>query len=267
MNIIKRKSLWNILILVLISISSFSVPTFAQYSNPSFSNLVIRHNIERSMLSNRVFNNMMANKMLKDKYSKTTKTPSPKVLPKKVNVFEPAIERIVTKNVEDPTTKALYEATLCSYENVAYKDGFQPNDIAYALNYYVVHNYVMYHDLYGIPVSKSNDPLDYLKKKYERDALQVRLSYEHAIHRQFQAFIENHPNFRQMTDRQKQEVAESLVVTTGMLWMLYENYLTKNDKALLPEIQQNALKNLQDLLGKSADASRLKLGYTGMSFQ
>lgn len=246
----------------------------AQYGGSnSFSNMVIRHNIQRSNLNNRILNNMRANKMIRDSYNNkkgidnTATTPAPKAPPRAVSIFDASPQRVVTKGVQDQTTKALYEKALCSYENVAHKDGFIPNDIAYALNYYLVHNYVIYHNLFGEVENASDDPLVYLQQSYAKKSMQVQLSYEHAVHGQFQQFIESNAYLKNMNNEQKQEVAESLAVTTGMLWMLYADFLKTKDYSAYPEIRQTAYDNLKALLGENVDVNKLKVGYTGMRFE
>lgn len=244
----------------------------AQYGgSKSFSNMVIRHNIQRNNLNNRILNNMRANKMIRDNYNESKginpNSSTSKAPPRAVSIFDASPQRIVTKGVTDQTTIALYEEALCSYENVAHKDGFIPNDIAYALNYYLVHNYVIYHDLFGEIQNASDDPLIYLQQSYAKKSMQVQLSYEHAVHQQFQQFIEANAYFKGMNNTQKQEVAESLAVTTGMLWMLYADYLKTKNQAAYPEIRQTAYNNLKALLGENVDVNKLRVGFSGMRFE
>ena len=252
-----------------------SLTANAQYGGSnSFSNMVIRHNIQRNNLNNRILNNMRANKMIRDNYNErkgintnSSNTSTPKAPPRAVSIFDASPQRIVTKGVTDQTTKALYEEALCSYENVAKKDGFMSNDIAYALNYYLVHNYVIYHNLYGEVENASDDPLIYLQQSYAKKSMQVHLSYEHAVHQQFQQFIEVNEYFKSMNNAQKQEVAESLAVTTGMLWMLYADFLKTKDYSVYPEIRQTAYDNLKALLGENVDVNKLRVGFSGMRFE
>ncbi|MEZ4884600.1 MAG: DUF6683 family protein [Chitinophagales bacterium] len=267
MNIFKVNHLAAFTFSLLLGMTCFSFSAKAQYGGSnSFTNLVIRHNIERSMLSNRVFNNMRANDMLR-KDGSTINSTAPKATPKPISVFEASTQRIVTKEVQDQTTKELYEHVLCNYENVAHKDGFIPNDMAYALNYYLIHNYIIYHNLYYQPEVNPNDPMAVVWEMARQQQTQLDVAYERSIHRQFQQFIEGNDHFKNMTNAQKQEVAESLAVTTGMLWMLYADYLKTKDTSAYPEIQKTAYNNLKMLLGENADVDKLKVGYTGMSFE
>ncbi len=250
----------------------FSFTANAQYGGGnSFSNMVIRHNIERNTLNNRILNNMRANKMLRDNNSNNTTTtaPTPKAPPRAVSIFDASNQRVVTKGVQDKTTRDLYEHVLCNYENVAHKDGFIPNDMAYALNYYLIHNYIIYHNLYKQEETNPNDPMAIaweMARQMQRQN-QLDVAYERAIHNQFQQFIETNAFFTSMNNSQKQEVAESLAVTTGMLWMLYADYLKTKNEAAYPEIRQTAYDNLKALLGENVDVNKLKVGYTGMRFE
>ena len=183
------------------------------------------------------------------------------------------LPKLLTKNLKGKRSERLemerfLDGTLTTYERVAAKDGFPSNDLAYAFEYFMVHNYVIYNNLEDSREKKTKiskeDPLGSLAQHHlnqaKRIGMKINMAKEVAVYQQFRKHLSASPDIRKMTNRSKQQFAELLAVITGLNWKLYSLGVTRGDDNLIGQAQKIAKKNLEILTGKSADKLRITTG-------
>lgn len=154
------------------------------------------------------------------------------------------------------------------YHQTAKQDGFPSNDLAYAFEYFVVNNYMYYHDLFDVyadtRIAAIQDPLLRLQKYSEKKLEIVTLTREQVVYNQFLNVLSANPAIAKMTDKQKQETVEILALMTGMAYASYAPGLQKGDQQAMEKGRQKAKTNLEKLMRVPAD--QLKISDNGLQF-
>ena len=186
-----------------------------------------------------------------------------------ITYFVPAKGTILPKQLAqgelntDARAQAIeyYEGLIDLYQGVAHKDGFPPNSVAYAFNYYVVNNYHVLYDLLSTKVRASSiTPIGGSPKKGQM----VTIQQEQTLFRQFEHLLSSDPSIKKMTDSEKQSITESLAIMTNECFKLYQYALENGNQEVLRSAQETALDNLIQLLGERA--VRLRITNQGMEF-
>lgn len=262
---------------MIICLLGIGIPAFAQIQNIAFpgrqsGNYALQQHLQQQPLSQQLLRNManrpfLIEPVLRDYEHAALRKKSLTELP--ITYFKPAAEAILPKQLArternaNERIKAIryYENLINLYQKVAKKDDFPPNSVAYAFNYYVVNNYHIMHNLLSTKVRVSSiSPTDGMP----RTGKTVSIQQEKTLFRQFEALLSEDPSIRQMTDKEKQSITESLAIMTNECFKLYEYALENDDKDVLKRAQDNAFENLVQLLGERA--VRLRITDRGMEF-
>ena len=205
--------------------------------NPGMSNPTQWY-INNQMYSMRVFNSALANSMLLKRGAKAPVKKAPAALRASQFAFTASILPKMLAAKAEPGKRAgmerFFESHLDLYRQTARKDGFPSNDLAYALEYFVVNNYHLYLGLIG----SSNG---------------ISMPQERAIYLQFQQVLASNPGIKQMTGRQKQEVTESLAIMFGLAYQAQQS----GNAEWAAQSRQVAKAGLEKLLGVSMEKIRV----------
>lgn len=169
-----------------------------------------------------------------------------------------------------PQSEKQFEALVALYEQTAKKDGFPANDLAYALEYFLVNTYMTYNDLHDVEYSKDprarkgKDGFDRIAIMSQKKLLQVTLNQERAVYQQCKSALGANPAVTAMTDRQKQELTEVLAITFGLNLNAYLDAVNREDDPAIERARQQAKAHLEKLTGRPANT--LKIGATGLQF-
>lgn len=262
---------------MIICLIGISLPAMAQIRNiaslakPSAGHALQQH-LQQKPLSQQLLKNM-ANKplliepVLKNYEHAGLRRKSLAKLP--VTYFKPASGTILPKQLAETEVSLearsqavrYYEGLIELYQEVAEKDGFPPNNVAYAFDYYVVNNYHILHDLMSSKMRVSSiTPIGGVPQKGKT----VTLEQEQTLFCQFEEMLSEDPSIQQMTDAEKQSITESLAIMTNECFKLYQYALENDDKTVLRQAQDTAYSNLVQLLGERA--GHMRITDRGMEF-
>lgn len=152
--------------------------------------------------------------------------------------------------------EARYLRHLDTYRATARKDGFPADDLAYAYQYFVVNHYQIHHDLVDVPLEQdprlrqARDGFARIEAAAQKRQLQVSPLQERAVYQQFRAQLAASPEVRRMNDVQKQEAAELLAISLGVVFEGYTAGLARGDDALAQRSREAARGALEKLLGR-----------------
>ena len=161
-----------------------------------------------------------------------------------------------------------FESQLELYRRTATTDGFPPNELAYAMEYFVVNSYMIVHDLHDVPYEKDprakrgKDSFDRLTIISQKKALKPTLTQERAVYGQMQAVLAANPGVAKMSDREKQELTELLAIMFGVNYATYMRGVDAEDERVLAQARQTASENLQRILG--VPAAQIKIDDNGV---
>ncbi|RYG20135.1 hypothetical protein EON82_20600 [bacterium] len=158
--------------------------------------------IKNQMYSTRVFNGLVANSML-------GKKPVAPAAAKRTQfkAVAPLLPKLLASKFEAgkrEQAERLFVSHLNLYRETARKDGFPADDLAYALEYFVVNNYHLAKDLMGT-------------------GGMITMPQERAIYRQFQGLLAGNAAATKLTDREKQQATEMLAIGFGMNYSVFQS--------------------------------------------
>ncbi|WP_099151350.1 DUF6683 family protein [Flavilitoribacter nigricans] len=261
----------------IICLIGFSLPAFTQIrniafpANPSGSHALQQH-LQQKPLSRQLLKNMANKPLLIEPVLQNydhTRLRRKSVANLPVTYFKPGVGTILPRQLAEiegnaqERAKAVqyYEGLIDLYQEVARKDGFPPNNVAYAFNYYVVNNYQIMHDLLSTKMRVSSiTPIG----GGPRSGKTVSLDQERTLFCQFEEMLSEDPSIVKMNDTEKQSITESLAIMTNECFKLYQYALENDDKAILRQAQDNAYNNLVQLLGERA--VNMRITDRGMEF-
>jgi hypothetical protein len=199
---------------------------------------------------------------------------------KSVTAFSPASGRILPARLSGATGKSateisnarqIFDMFLSNYEKTAFNDGFPPNDLAYGFSFFIVNNYIIYHDLQEKSpadkalMSPSGDPLLAMQHSYSKKAGAVTSTAEKAVYQQVKTFLSANPAITKLTDRQKQEFTEMLAIVTVTNYYTYEMAGKNKNAEVYAKAQSAAKQSLEKLLGAPAD--KIKITAQGLEYK
>lgn len=205
--------------------------------------------INTQMHSMRVFNGMVSNSMFRKATSGAKPAKPVTATAGKVSSFKWAasiLPKALASKMEGDDKAAIerfFQGHLDLYRQVAAKDGFPANDLAYAFEYFVVNNYHLYHELIGSPNG-------------------VTMAQERAVYNQFKQMLATNADVKKMTDRQKQEGVECLAILFGVNYTAYANRNSAKGQEMYQKARVMAKEGLEKLLGTSI--SQVKITNKGI---
>ena len=161
-----------------------------------------------------------------------------------------------------------FESLLDLYRKTAEHDGFPANDVAYAMEYFVVNGYMTYHDLHDVPyekdprVKRGKDSFDRITIINEKKTLKPTLLQERAVYAQIQQSLAENAQVRQMSDQNKQELTELLAIMFGVTYSAYLKGVNNEDDRLIEQAHRSAQSSLERLIGAPID--RIKIDESGL---
>jgi hypothetical protein len=271
-----RLSLSLLLIFLLVNIS----PQAQIMTNP-VQDYINKTNLLNNILSNKRATDMSQKAQPKSKSTNqgTVKAPAQADSPAvpELTKFNHTGQAILPKLLAEKSASAIpkqksaeqfFTSFLDLYEKTARKDGFPPNDLAYALEYFVVNTYMTYHDLHDVEfnkdprVKRGKDSFDRLTIINEKKLLQVTLTQERAIYNQFKTFLSENPAIQKMTDREKQELTELLAIMFGTGFRAYLLGVSSEDDKAIEQARQTAKMYLERITGTAVE--RIKISNDGV---
>jgi hypothetical protein len=203
----------------------------------------------RMHIQNQVFRNTINNPLPKGgaKNSKTTAKAAVDY-----TVFNPRQENYLPKLLaqagkgnaaEQRQAEEFYNSQIEMYERTAANHRYPASDVAFALVYFITNSYEIYYDLKKVPREK--DPwAKRAKNLFEEIALldekktrMVTPEQDRAIYFQLKDMLSAKPEFRKMTDEQKQKMTETLAITFGVVFEGYMKGINAEDiksKLIMP---------------------------------
>ena len=179
-----------------------------------------------------------------------------------------ALATRATDGADPREAERFFETQLDLYNRTAANDRFPANDIAYAMEYFVVNSYMIYHDLHDVPyekdprVKRGKDSFDRITIINEKKALKPTPLQERAVYNQMQAALAANPAIGRMTDREKQELAELMAIMFGANYTAYMRGVNAEDERVMAQARQTAKDHLEKLLG--APIAQIKIDESGV---
>ena len=173
--------------------------------------------------------------------------------------------------VEQRQAEQFYNSQIVLYEQTASAMRYPANDVAYGLLHFILRNYEIYYDLVTVPIEK--DPwAKRAKDGFERLALlntkRSRLTTteeDRAMYYQFKEMLSAKPEFKKMTNEEKQKMTETLVIMAGVVNAAYLKAIDAEDEQLINQAHVAAKGNLEKLLGVPID--RIKINLAGLQLK
>lgn len=239
----------------------------AQMSNPG------QWYINNQIYSTRVFNGVVANSMLsgsaansaRPSSAKPSAAPEPTQFRESATTTIPALLSGKSAGLAGTPDEArrLFTSYIDLYKTTARTDRFPANDLAYAMEYYVVNNWQIYHDLVSVPYEndpralRAKDGFDRIAVMAEKKTLQVTPYQERAVYEQFRTRLGASADVRAMTDAQKQEATELLATLFGVNFAVYMQGVNVRNDRVAQQGRDMARQGLEKLLGVPISKMRI----------
>jgi len=231
----------------------------------------------RMHIQNQVFRNTINNPLPKGgaKNSKTTAKAAVDY-----TVFNPRQENYLPKLLsqtgkgnaaEQRQAEQFYNSQIEMYERTAAYYRYPANDVAFALEYFISNNYEIYYDLVTVPVEKdpwakrATNGFERLALLNTKSSRKVTPEQDRAMYFQLKEMLSAKPEFRKMTDEDKQKMTETLAITLGVVYEGYMKAIEDEDEKLIKQAHEGAKENLEKLLGVPID--KIKINYAGLQLQ
>lgn len=150
---------------------------------------------------------------------------------------------------------------LHTYETLAANDNVSPDDLSYGLAFFIVNNYVVVND------SKEINPA--LKSKSDESTINKKAAFSDAvqkiIRKQVKDSLTSNPAIAKLTDRQKQEFTEMLVIVTVTNYYMYEIAGKSGTAENFAQARNETRQLLEKILGVPAD--KIKITENGLEFR
>ncbi len=175
------------------------------------------------------------------------------------SVVKPLAAQMVEKGnlQQQKEVEQIFQKFIKEYRDVANKDGFPSNDIAYAMQFFLVQNYHVYYNVFAgtknsliFDTSKVPDFID--------------MNKERTLYQQFRQMFLNNPEFSKLSDKEKQQLTETLAIMTNLVWELYGQGFDADDERIIEQAQAMAKENLENIFGTSVD--NIVVNNNGISF-
>ena len=232
----------------------------------------------RMHLQQQMFQQMMAAESRKGGAKGAKSSPPAKAVD--YTVYNPRQEKFLPKLMaqagkgnaaEQRQAEQFYNSQIEMYERTAANHRYPASDVAFALVYFITNSYEIYYDLKKVPREK--DPWAKRAKNLfeeivlldEKKTRMVTPEQDRAIYFQLKDMLSAKPEFRKMTDEQKQKMTETLAITFGVVFEGYMKGINAEDKKLIEQAHEAAKQGLEKLLGVPID--KIKFNLSGLQLQ
>lgn len=158
---------------------------------------------------------------------------------------------------EKARIKQSIEGSIKFYENIALAKEYGSNDVAFALLYYLVNNYVIYRNI-DPAATDVNGQTQYLVGGFYSPLI----SHEQAVYRQLSRQLSTSKDFTALGDKEKQQIAEVLAVYTTLMWHQFQYLAETRNMNGLGEIRREAASNVESFTGGKIET--LDIGNNGI---
>lgn len=148
---------------------------------------------------------------------------------------------------EQRQAEQFFNTVLANYEQIASNHHELPaNDVAYAFVDYILINYQVYYDLYDVPrekdpwVKRAKDGFERLALLDKKRVLTTTTEEDRAMYYQIKGLLSAKPEFRRMTDEDKQRMTETMVITAGVVKDGYLKAVGAEDGRLIEQAHETA---------------------------
>ena len=172
---------------------------------------------------------------------------------------------------EKSETEQFFNTLIANYKQGAPHHELPKNDLAYGILHFILVNYEVYYDLYNVPIEKdpwakrAKDGFERLALLNQKKSRLTTTEEDRAMYYQFKETLSAKPEFRKMTDEEKQKMTETLVITAGIVDAGYRKAIDAEDEQLIKQAHEMAKGNLEKLLGVPID--RIKINLSGLQLQ
>lgn len=175
------------------------------------------------------------------------------------SIVKPLAAQMVEKGnpEQQKETEQIFQQFIKEYREVADKDGFPSNDIAYAMEYFLSNNYHVYYNVFY----ETRNSLIFDSSKIPNF---INLNVERTLYGQFRQMFLNDPKFSKLSNKDKQQFTETLAIMTNVVWAMYDNGIGNNDKKMIEQAQMMAKENLENIFDTSVD--NIVVNDDGISF-
>ncbi len=233
----------------------------------------------RMIIQNEVNRNVVNAEAARRGGAKGAKT-SPAASAVDYTVFTPRQENYLPKIMaqagkgnaaEQRQAEQFYNSQIEMYERTAAYHKYPANDVAFALLYFISNTYEVYYDLTTVPVEKdpwakrAKDGFERLALLSEKKLRKVSPEQDRTMYFQFKDKLSAKPEFRKMTDEDKQKMTETLAIMLGVLQANYLKAIDDEDEKLIEQAHEAAKQGLEKLLG--VPMNKIKINYAGLQLQ
>jgi len=172
---------------------------------------------------------------------------------------------------EQRQAEQFFNTIIANYEQGSPHHELPKNDVAYAFVHFILVNYEVYYDLYNVPVEKdpwakrAKDGFDRLALMNKKKSLITTTEEDRAMYFQIKEMLSAKPEFRKMTDEQKQKMTETMVIMAGVVNDGYLKAIDAEDERLIKQAHEMAKGNLEKLLG--VPVNKIKINSSGLQLQ
>ena len=233
-------------------------PVNAQMYNPNqYSNPVIQKMYYNQLMTTKAIGGLIQIHMLKANANSgkgnkgsAVKISATQFRPTGVTIISDEELAQVTKTPkEKQELEDFFKKCLQLYTTTASKDRFPANDLAYALNYFLVNNYHVYKNvLENMDQYSSYGVLDVTKVPNY-----IYSAKEQAVYNQLRTSLAANPKVTKLTDAEKEKFTGVLAIMTGVSLLTYKAGLDAKNREAIQTAQKMAKQNLENFLGTSPD--------------
>ena len=228
--------------------------------------IMTQNNINAAMISGMIRSNMMNGSMRKG--GKNSNGRTARRTPSDPFDYSPAGANSIVKQLalqlsekgnqqQQEEAEQIFHQALKLYRKTSAKHGVKSNNLVSAFEYFLVNNYHVYYNVFGDTIGSI---------MYDSSKLPnfINSEQEETLLKQFRQMFGNNDTFKKLTDKEKQQATETLVIMTNIPWFIYETGIKNEDYKLIKQAQSMAKENLENIFGTSAD--NIVINDYGISF-
>ena len=164
---------------------------------------------------------------------------------------------------EQRQTEQFFNSQIELYEYIASDHGYPANDVAFALVCFIGHNYEFYYDLWDMENYKN--PWAKRARNNAKQSMKITPEHDRAMYDQFKELLSAKTEFKKMTDKQKQELTETLAIMHGIAYTAYNKSIEDEDEELHQQARDLAKNNIEEVLG--IPINKIKFTLSGLEIQ
>jgi len=218
----------------------------------------------RMIIQNEVIRNTTSGEAGKGKKGASTNVPKAIDYTVFTESQENVVPKILARGVKGSAdsqlkSEAFFDAQIDMYKRTAAYHKYPANDVAFAYIYFVSNTYEIYKDLVTVPLEK--DPwAKRAKDGFERISLmnlkkisKIMPGQDKAMYFQFKEMLSAKPEFKKLSDLEKQKMTETLAIKFGVLYADYMKAIESEDQSAINDVHEAAKRGFEELLNMPID--------------